>query len=175
MCVCVGDWQPTPKTADVTVTKFAGYVRVRILMNRWFFSYVWHSLFLRYGHFVEYMTMHEMNWCSGRWFCGRRIGLCTNAGAARMPLLMTTGTSTRCRLWTLVRTMRAGRQRGVYTCKLWTRLPRSLTPNALLESVNGIVLWWYIANLIWLTVIVMGSQGRLCHTSLYRCRSVPVA
>ena len=27
-------WQPTPKTADVTVTKIAGYVRVRILMNR---------------------------------------------------------------------------------------------------------------------------------------------
>ena len=31
-CVCV--WQPTPKTADVNVTKIAGYVRVRILMNR---------------------------------------------------------------------------------------------------------------------------------------------
>ena len=29
--------QPTPKTADVTVTKIAGYVRVRILMNLWFF------------------------------------------------------------------------------------------------------------------------------------------
>ena len=27
-------WQPTPRTADVTVTKIAGYVRVRILMNR---------------------------------------------------------------------------------------------------------------------------------------------
>ena len=47
-------WQPTPKTADVTVTKVAGYVRVRIVMNRWFFpSYSWHSYFLRYGHFVE--------------------------------------------------------------------------------------------------------------------------
>ena len=31
-CVCV--WQPIHKTADVTVTKIAGYVRVRILMNR---------------------------------------------------------------------------------------------------------------------------------------------
>ena len=33
MCVamCVS---PTPKSADVTVTKVAGYVRVRILMNR---------------------------------------------------------------------------------------------------------------------------------------------
>ena len=30
-------WQPTPKTADVTVTRIAGYVRVCILMNRWFF------------------------------------------------------------------------------------------------------------------------------------------
>ena len=27
-------WQPTPRTADVTVTKIAGYVRVRILINR---------------------------------------------------------------------------------------------------------------------------------------------
>ena len=27
-------WQSTPRTADVTVTKIAGYVRVRILMNR---------------------------------------------------------------------------------------------------------------------------------------------
>ena len=32
-------WQPTPTTADVTVTQIAGYVRVRILMNRLFFSY----------------------------------------------------------------------------------------------------------------------------------------
>ena len=39
--VCV--WQPTPKTADVTVTKIAGYVRVRILMNRRFFRIFWHS------------------------------------------------------------------------------------------------------------------------------------
>ena len=27
-------WQPTPRTADVTVSKIAGYVRVGILMNR---------------------------------------------------------------------------------------------------------------------------------------------
>ena len=33
----VSVWQPTPRTADVTVTKIAGYVRVRILMNRRFF------------------------------------------------------------------------------------------------------------------------------------------
>ena len=32
VCACV--WQPTHKTADVTVTKIAGYVRVRIIMNR---------------------------------------------------------------------------------------------------------------------------------------------
>ena len=32
VCVCV--CQPTPRTADVTITKMAGYVRVRILMNR---------------------------------------------------------------------------------------------------------------------------------------------
>ena len=36
MAVCVIMWQPTPKTADVTVTKIAGF-RVRILMNPWFF------------------------------------------------------------------------------------------------------------------------------------------
>ena len=32
MSVCV--WQSSPRTADVTDTKIAGYVRVRILMNR---------------------------------------------------------------------------------------------------------------------------------------------
>ena len=32
VCACV--WQQTPRTADVTVTKIAGYDRVRILMNR---------------------------------------------------------------------------------------------------------------------------------------------
>ncbi len=36
VCVCV--WKSTPRMADVTVTKIAGYVRVRILMNRCFFS-----------------------------------------------------------------------------------------------------------------------------------------
>ena len=35
MWPCV--WQPNPRMADVTVTKIAGYVRVRILMNRRFF------------------------------------------------------------------------------------------------------------------------------------------
>ena len=30
----VAGWQRTPTTADVTVTKIAGYVRVRILVNR---------------------------------------------------------------------------------------------------------------------------------------------
>ena len=37
------------------------YVRVSIIMNRSFFSYFWHSYFLRYGHFVEYMNMHAMH------------------------------------------------------------------------------------------------------------------
>ena len=32
VCGCV--YQPTPKTAEVTFTKIAGYVRIRILMNR---------------------------------------------------------------------------------------------------------------------------------------------
>ena len=30
----VAVWQPTPTMADVTITKIAGYVRVRFLMNR---------------------------------------------------------------------------------------------------------------------------------------------
>ena len=33
-CVCACVWQSTPRTADVTVTNIAGYVRVRIVMNR---------------------------------------------------------------------------------------------------------------------------------------------
>ena len=34
VCVCVCVCKSTPRTADVTVTKIAGYVRVCILMNR---------------------------------------------------------------------------------------------------------------------------------------------
>ena len=34
LCVWPCVWQSTPRTADVTVTNIAGYVRVRILMNR---------------------------------------------------------------------------------------------------------------------------------------------
>ena len=30
----VSVWQPTPTTADATVTEIAGYVRVHILVNR---------------------------------------------------------------------------------------------------------------------------------------------
>ncbi len=40
--------------ADVTVTKIAGYVRVRILMNRWFFLNFWDSYFSSYGEFGEF-------------------------------------------------------------------------------------------------------------------------
>ncbi len=45
VCVCV--WQSTPRTADVTVTKIASYVRVRILVNRSFFSRIFgiHSFY----------------------------------------------------------------------------------------------------------------------------------
>ena len=41
LCGCLSAWpcvwQSTPRTADVVVTKLAGYVRLRILMNRRFF------------------------------------------------------------------------------------------------------------------------------------------
>ena len=33
-CVCVFVCKSTPRTADVIVTKIAGYVRIRILMNQ---------------------------------------------------------------------------------------------------------------------------------------------
>ena len=52
LAVCV--WKRTPITADVTVTKIAGYVRVRILMHEsMIFSYLWPSQFLRNGQFVR--------------------------------------------------------------------------------------------------------------------------
>ena len=37
MWLAVSVWQSTPRTADVTVSKIAGYVRIRILMNQLFF------------------------------------------------------------------------------------------------------------------------------------------
>ena len=57
LTMCVAVWQPTPRTADV----------IRRLCSRpdshesVIFSYFWHSYFLRYGHFVEYVNMHAMN------------------------------------------------------------------------------------------------------------------
>ncbi len=59
MCVAVRG-KSTPRTADVIVTKIAGYVRVRILMNSDSFVYL-ALIVLHYGHFVEYMNMHVMN------------------------------------------------------------------------------------------------------------------
>ena len=72
--MCVG--QSTPRPADVTVTKIAGYVRVCILMNQWFSRI--------FGIHTFYATATLLNiwicmqWtCSWRWWWGR-IGLCTH-------------------------------------------------------------------------------------------------
>ena len=65
---CVAVCQPTPRTADVTVTKIAGYVRVHIVMKRWFFSYFWDSYFWTYGPFVEYMNMHAASKAGQEYF-----------------------------------------------------------------------------------------------------------
>ena len=51
VCVCVCVCKSTPRTADVTITKIAGYVRVIFLA----------FIVFTYGHFVEYMNMHAMN------------------------------------------------------------------------------------------------------------------
>ena len=51
--------RPTPRTADVTVTKIAGYVRVGILMNRWFFRI--------FGIHCFSITAHLLN----IWICMR--------------------------------------------------------------------------------------------------------
>ena len=76
-------WQPTARTADVTVTKIAGYVRVRILMNRFppvFFAFIVCPL---QPLCVEYMNIHAMNWCSWWWLWGR-IGLCNHYMASQL-------------------------------------------------------------------------------------------
>ena len=48
--------QPTPRTADVTVTKIAGYVRVRILTNRGIFF-----VFLAFIFFYAMATLFSMS------------------------------------------------------------------------------------------------------------------
>ena len=54
-------WQSTLRTANVTVTNIAGYTCSRLHSHESvMFSYFWHSYFLRYGHFVEYINMHAM-------------------------------------------------------------------------------------------------------------------
>ena len=59
-------WQPTPRTADVTVTKIAGYVRVRILMNRWFF-FVYLAFILFTLRPLCYILLPA---CNSQWTCG---------------------------------------------------------------------------------------------------------
>ena len=49
-----------------------------------FFVYLAFIL-LRYGHFVEYMNMHAMNWCSRQWLWGR-IRLCTHGVTTQVML-----------------------------------------------------------------------------------------
>ena len=75
MAVCV--WQPTPRTADVTVTKIAGYVRVCILMNRW-----WFFVFLAFILFTlrPLCWIYEYAWNEhvAHWFKRPVIGLCTH-------------------------------------------------------------------------------------------------
>ena len=76
----VAGWQPTPTTADVTITKIAGYVRVRILMNRGFFSrnFGIHSFYATVTLVTEPGNEHVADWSSWRWLWGQ-IWLCTHA------------------------------------------------------------------------------------------------
>ena len=75
--------QLTPKTADVAVTKIAGYVRVRMLMNWWFF-------FVFFGIHSFYATatllnmslspaMNVYGWLTQLAVVVGQIGLCTHA------------------------------------------------------------------------------------------------
>ena len=74
MCVCVCVWQPTPRRADVTVTTIAGYVRVRILVERWFFSY--------FGSHTFYATATLLNiWICMQWTCGSLMQAAGDCGA----------------------------------------------------------------------------------------------
>ena len=78
LTVWLAMWKSTPTTADVTVTKIAGYVHVRILMNQWFFRiFGIHTFYAT----ATLLNMHAMNmWltdASGRWLWGR-IDLCTH-------------------------------------------------------------------------------------------------
>ena len=71
VAVCV--WQPTIRTADVTVTKSPVMFAFEFSRIGNLFAYFWHSYFLRYGHFFEYMNMHAMN--MQRWLGGADLTL----------------------------------------------------------------------------------------------------
>ena len=82
MCV----WQPTPRTADVTVNKTAGYVRVRILMIRWLFFLVFLAFILFTLRPLCWICEYACNeWCSRRLLWGR-IGLCTHGVTTQVML-----------------------------------------------------------------------------------------
>ena len=112
MCACGNrllerPMSPSPKSQVVFASAFSSIGD--------FFSYFWHSNFLRYGHFIQYMNMHAMKGTATRRVhmhlhlrrsravhaCGalRLVGFSSNnvMSSARRPLIMTTGT----RVWTL--------------------------------------------------------------------------
>ena len=88
VCVC-----GTSRTADVTVTKIAGYVRVRNLMNlRFFSSYFGHSYFLGYAHFLHagYICTYTLTGCatptSGALVWSLAIDRCSDFDYIRMDM-----------------------------------------------------------------------------------------
>ena len=91
-------WQLTSTTADVTVTKIAGYVRVRILMNRRFFRIFGIHSFYATATLLNNIYEYACNEHAADGGCGGGLDFAYRvAGASRRPLLMTTGT----RVWTL--------------------------------------------------------------------------
>ena len=67
--VCV--WQSTPRTANVTVTKIAVYVRVRILVNRCFFRIFAFIVFKFLSTFTRrvHIHLHAYKLCSAHDLC----------------------------------------------------------------------------------------------------------
>ena len=90
-------WKPTPITSDVIVTKIAGYVCVRILMNRWFFRiFGIHTFYATATLLSTWICMPWTDAADGG--CGGGLDFAYRlAAAARRPLLMTTGPP----VWTL--------------------------------------------------------------------------
>ena len=166
----VSVWQPTPTTVDVTVTKIAGYVRVRILMNRWFFhifgihTFYARATLLNIWICMQWTDAADCGWGGGLDFAPmhaiRSVGQCD----INIPSLSPRGRRSKaiandyrhgCGLWTLVYLIRVGHvQEDMLERRFLARVRLTFWGNLYkVKKVTWLTLSWFVHLFVCLSVL----------------------